>query len=138
MIDLLSTPPVSRIYRGASQSVRPSFLMLDPRLQSLAERIRRLIAESSFSAADVASALKVDKSAVSRWMSGQRTPTLQNLIDLAALLDVEMRELWEGPEAIPATPEQRAMLERMAQMTPEQQQAFLALASATLGTKPNA
>lgn len=136
MIDVVSTPSVGRAYAGVSQPVRLVFPMLDPRLQQLADRIRRLINESSFSAADVASELKVDKSAVSRWMSGQRTPTLQNLVDLAALLDVEMRELWEGPEAIPATPEQRAMLERMSQMTPEQQQAFLALASATLGPKP--
>lgn len=134
MIDLLSTPPAGRIYRGESQPLIPPPPMLDPRLQQLADRIRRLINESSFSAGDVASALKVDKSAVSRWMSGQRTPTLQNLIDLAALLDVEMRELWEGPEAMPATPEQRAMLERMSQMSSEQQQAFLALASVTLRT----
>ena len=107
--------------------------MLDPRLQLLAATIKSAIEDSTYSSADVARELGVDKSAVSRWMSGERTPTLQNLIDLAGLLGLEMRDLWEGAHATPATPEQKAMLARMANMTPEQQQAFLALA-ATLFT----
>jgi len=60
---------------------------------------------------------------------------MKNLIDLADLLGVETRELWEGPQAMPSTPEQRAMMERMGRMSSEQQQAFLALAAATLGGK---
>lgn len=54
---------------------------------------------------------------------------MKNLIDLAELLGVEVEEMWAGPNATPSTPEQKAMMERMAQMTPEQQQAFLALAA---------
>jgi transcriptional regulator with XRE-family HTH domain len=108
--------------------------MLDPRLQKLADAIKAAIEDSSYSPAEVARALKVDKSAVSRWMSGGRTPTVQNLIDLAALLGLEARDFWEGEQAIPATPEQRSMLDKMGNMTPEQQQAFLALA-ATLFTQ---
>lgn len=57
---------------------------------------------------------------------------MQNLIDLARLVEVDVRELWEGPEAIPSTPEQRAMLERLGRMSPEQQQALLALAETML------
>lgn len=53
---------------------------------------------------------------------------MQNLIDLAALLDVEVRELWEGGVVRPATPEQRAMLDEMANLDPAQQEALLALA----------
>lgn len=109
--------------------------MLDPRLQRLADNIKALIESSAYSATDVGKELDVDKSAVSRWMSGQRTPTVQNLIDLAALLGVEVRDMWEGEQAIPATPEQKAMLERMAHMTPEQQQAFLALAASAFTPK---
>lgn len=107
--------------------------MIDPRLQLLADTIKASIDASTYTPAEVARAIGVDKSAVSRWMSGERTPTLQNLIDLAELLGVEMRDLWDGAHATPATPEQKAMLARMANMTPEQQQAFLALA-ATLFT----
>ena len=50
--------------------------------------------------------------------------------DLADLLGVEMNQLREGPKAVPATPEQRALVERMGNMTLEQQQALLAMAAA--------
>lgn len=109
--------------------------MIDPRLQQLADTIKALIEASSYSPADVARAIGVDRSAVSRWMAGGRTPTMQNLIDLAELLGVEVRDMWEGPNATPTTPEQKAMIERMASMTPEQQQAFLALAASAFPGK---
>jgi len=60
---------------------------------------------------------------------------VQNLVDLAALLGIEMDAIWKGPQATPATPEQRLLVEKMASMTPEQQQALLALATATVGLK---
>lgn len=103
--------------------------MLDPRLRLLAEKIRRLVQASDFTQTEIADRLGVDKSAVSRWIKGERTPTMKNLIDLADLLQVEMTELWVGAEAVPATPEQKAMLGRMADLSPEQQQALLALAA---------
>lgn len=106
----------------------PLPVKLDPRLQTLADHIKTAIKASDFTPAEVAKQLGVSKSAVSRWMNGGRTPTMQNLVDLADLLGLEARDLWEGPTAIPATPEQRAMLEKMAQLTPTQQQAFLAMA----------
>lgn len=58
---------------------------------------------------------------------------MKNLLELAEILNVEMADLWTGEEAIPATPEQKAMIQRMANMTREQQQAFLAFAAATTG-----
>ena len=109
---------------------------LDPRLQRLADKIRTVITQSSFSPADIARHLDVDRSAVTRWMSGERTPTMKNLMDLADLLGMETSEFWAGPEAIPATPEQKALVAKMAQMTPEQQQALLALAAAASGLIP--
>lgn len=108
---------------------------LDPRLQVLADRIAALVNASPYSAADVARLLKVDRSAVSRWMNGKRQPTVKNLVDLAALLGIEADELWRGPEAMPATPEQRLLMDKMATMSPEQQQALVALAAATMGLK---
>lgn len=131
----MSTPNLWQGYPSASQLLRSSPAMLDPRLQQLAATIKSAIETSTYTPADVARAIGVDKSAVSRWMSGERTPTLQNLIDLAELLGVEMREMWEGEHAIPATPEQKAMLQRMSQMSPEQQQAFLALAATLFSPK---
>ena len=102
--------------------------MIAPRLEDLASNIRRYIDDSAYTPIEVARALGVDKSAVSRWMSGGRTPTVQNLIDLAKLLEIEVADLWNGPEAIPATREQRAVMDRMSRMTPEEQQVFLTLA----------
>lgn len=116
-----------------SQPVQSHPPMIHPQLELLARRIRALVAASGFSQVEVARSIGVDKSTVSKWIKGERTPTMQNLVDLAELLGVEMKELWDGPEAIPSTPEQRLMIERMRNMTPEQQQAFLALAAATLG-----
>ena len=107
--------------------------MLHPQIAALAARIRTLIEASDYTQADVGRALGVAKSTVNKWMSGGRTPTMQNLIELAELLGVDMRELWEGPEAIPTTPEQRLMVEQMSRMTPEQQQAFLAMAATMVG-----
>lgn len=106
---------------------------IDPRLKRLAARIGALIDASPYSPTDVARELGVDKSSVSRWIKGTRTPTMQNLIDLATLLGVEITDFWEGQQAYPATPEQRLMLEKMAGMTPEQQQALLAFVAATAG-----
>lgn len=63
---------------------------------------------------------------------------MKNLYDLAELLNIEMADLWAGEHATPATPEQKAMMERMKAMTPEQQQAFLAFAAATMGLTPPA
>lgn len=102
--------------------------MIHDPLKALSATLRLRITESTYTAADVARALGLDRSAVSRWMTGERTPTVQNLIDLAALLGVEVQELWSGPEAIPATPEQRAMVDEMKDLDPAQQQALLALA----------
>jgi len=102
--------------------------MPDPRLKLLADNIRKCIGSSVYSPAEVARALSVDKSAISRWMNGQRTPTVQNLIELAHLLEVEVTELWNGEEALPATPEQRLMVDLMGKMTAEQQETFLAMA----------
>jgi transcriptional regulator with XRE-family HTH domain len=106
---------------------------IDPRLKRLAARIGALIDASPYLPADVARELGVDKSSVSRWITGTRTPSMQNLIDLAALLGVEVTDFWEGQQAYPSTPEQRLMLEKMASMTPEQQQALLAFVAATAG-----
>ena len=107
--------------------------MIDTRLKALAGRIEGLVLASPYTPAELSRLLDVDRSAVSRWMNGERTPTMKNLYDLAELLNIEMADLWAGEHATPSTPEQKAMMERMGTMTPEQQQALLALAAATMG-----
>jgi len=109
--------------------------MPDPRLKLLADNIHKYIGASAYSPAEVARALSVDKSAISRWMNGQRTPTVQNLIELAHLLKIEITELWNGEEALPATPEQRLMVDLMGKMTAEQQEAFLAMAKTLIKSR---
>lgn len=109
--------------------------MLNPQLERMTATIARLIRDSGLSQSEIAKALDVDKSSINKWIKGGRTPTMKNLIDLAELLGVEMSEIWEGETALPATPEQRAMMEHMRNMTPEQQQAFLAMASSMAGAK---
>lgn len=104
-------------------------MTIDTRLAELAATLKRLIESSSYKPADVARELSVDRSVVGRWMTGERTPTMKNLIELADLLGVEMTDIWQGEEAIPSTPEQRLMVERMRAMSAEQQQAFLAMAA---------
>lgn len=103
--------------------------MIDPRLKALSERLKRLIDASGLAQIDVSKALGVDKSTISKWTKGERTPTMKNLMDLADLLQVEMTDLWAGEESLPSTPEQKLMMDRMAKLTPEQQQALLALAA---------
>jgi len=111
--------------------------MPEPRLRQLAENIRRYIGISTYSPAEIARALGVDKSAISRWMNGQRTPTVQNLIELARLLEIEITELWDGEQVLPATPEQRLMVELMGKMTTEQQETFLAMAKTLTKAQQN-
>ena len=112
-----------------SHPLRPTSPMIDPRLKTLAERIETLVDSSDYSRVEIAGAIGVDKSTITKWVKGDRTPTMKNLMDLADLLQVEMSDLWTGPEAVPATPEQKLMQDRMGKMTPEQQQALLALAA---------
>lgn len=127
---MLSTTYGMKVYPLLSQELRKFMGMIDPRLQELANKIRELVDTSTYSQVEVARLIGVDKSAVSRWMTGERTPTMKNLIDLADTLEVDIRELWAGQEAIPATPEQRMVVELMKDLTPEQQQLLAATAAA--------
>lgn len=106
---------------------------LDPRLEALAKRIEALVKASPYKPAELSRLVEVDRSSVSKWMSGERTPTMKNLYDLAEALGIEMTEIWDGPESMPATPEQKLVNDRMRGMSPVQQQAVLALLDATMG-----
>lgn len=107
---------------------------MDTALKKLASRIGQLIDESTYSRSDVARHLKVDRSVVTLWVQGKRTPQMKNLIDLAELMGVEMSELWDDGESLPSTPEQRVMLELMRDLSPEAQQMLIANAK-LLGSK---
>lgn len=113
----------------ASQPVIPFSLMIDTRLEALATRLRKARDDAQVSNGYIAQHLGVDESSVSRWMNGGRTPTVKNLMELAELLGVEMTELWEGEQVLPATPEQRIVVEAMRDLDATQQQALVALIS---------
>ena len=94
----------------------------------LSEKIAAAVADSGMTARQIADKIGYHESTVSLWISGGRTPRVKALEKLAAALGIEMAELWQGPEAVPATAEQSAMVDEMAGLTIEQQQALLAIA----------
>ena len=109
---------------------------LDPRLSALAEKITRAVRGSGLSNTEISARIGVSRSLIGKWMTGERIPQMQNLIDLADLLGLEMRELWDDGVSLPSTPEQRLMLELMAGLTPEAQQLLIANAQLLKG-KPS-
>jgi len=110
--------------------------MSDTRLKQLANNIRYYITASAYRPSEISRTLGVDKSAISRWMSGERTPTAQNLIELADLLQIEVTDLWDSEKTLPKTTEQRLMIDLMRKMSSIQQEAFLAMAKTLIGTTP--
>lgn len=94
----------------------------------LSDKIAAAIADSGMTAREVADKIGYHESTVSLWISGGRTPRVKALEKLAAALGIEMADMWQGPEAVPATAEAAAMVDEMANLTPEQQQALLAIA----------
>lgn len=52
---------------------------------------------------------------------------MKNLEELARVMGVEMADLWSGPEAVPATAAQAAVLEEMSHLDETQQEAIAAL-----------
>jgi transcriptional regulator with XRE-family HTH domain len=99
-------------------------------MTKLADKLNEAITGSGMTARAVAERIGVHESTVSLWMSGGRTPRVKHLEKLAQVLGMELAELWAGPEAVPATAEQAAMVDEMAHLTVEQQQILLATARA--------
>lgn len=97
------------------------------RLLDLPAMLRAARDRGGFTNRDLAEKIGRDESTVSLWMSGKRTPRMKNLQDLARVMGVEMAELWSGPEAIPATAAQAAVLEEMSHLDETQQEAIAAL-----------
>jgi transcriptional regulator with XRE-family HTH domain len=94
----------------------------------IAPKLRAALDRAGITARDLAGRIDMDESTVSLWLSGKRTPRLKALEKIAAALNIELAELWAGPEAIPANAVQAAMVDEMGQLTPAQQEALLALA----------
>jgi len=94
----------------------------------LAPKLRAALDRAGITARDLAGRIGMDESTVSLWLSGKRTPRVKALEKIAAALNIELAELWSGPEATPASAVQAAMIDEMGQLTPAQQEALLALA----------
>lgn len=102
----------------------------------LAANIQTLLKRKGMKARELADKMGVHESTLSLWMSGGRTPRVQNLRKIAEALEVEVAELWNGPEATPATPVQAAVIDEMNHLTPAQQEAVLALIRTMRGGSP--
>jgi transcriptional regulator with XRE-family HTH domain len=97
------------------------------KLTSLPAMLRAARDKGGFTNRDLADKIGRDESTVSLWMSGKRTPRMKNLEQLARVMGVEMADLWSGPEAMPATAMQVAVLEGMNHLDETQQEAVAAL-----------
>ncbi len=60
---------------------------------------------------------------------------MKNLEKLAKAMGLEARDLWSGPEVVPATAAQKSVLDDMNQLDPTQQEIVAALVRSMRGTK---
>jgi len=65
-------------------------------LSILKENLNKAITDSNFKPADIAKKLKISRSAISRWMSGDMFPSTKNLIELSKLLEVDIKYFWQN------------------------------------------
>jgi len=63
---------------------------LDKHIKQIGENIRDSIAKSNYKAIEISQKLGVDNSTISMWMSGKRTPTIKNLIELSRVLQIDI------------------------------------------------
>lgn len=94
---------------------------------NLAANIKAAFDRGDFNQRALADAIGVHESTVSLWISGKRTPGMKNLEKLARAMGLETTALWAGPEAMPATAAQKAVLEDMNQLDATQQEIVAAL-----------
>lgn len=101
-------------------------------MAGLSQKLREAFERSGLTKRYIAQRIGVHESTVSLWLSGKRTPLVEHLKELAEVLRVDMADLWDGVEAIPAAPPVRALVDIANELTPVQQQALLALARSML------
>jgi len=65
-------------------------------LSILKENLNKAITDSNFKPADIAKKLKISRSAINRWMSGDMFPSTKNLIKLSKLLEVDIKYFWQN------------------------------------------
>lgn len=70
----------------------------DDSLLDAAKRIKQLIQDKKLKQMDLVNALGVSTKTVTQWLQGSSIPTAQNLIELAKLLGVSERWVFEGKE----------------------------------------
>jgi transcriptional regulator with XRE-family HTH domain len=96
-------------------------------------RLRAALDNADMNARDLAARLGIHESTVSLWLSGGRTPRMKNLVKIAEALHIEVTELWDGPEAVPTSAVQMALLDEITGLTAAQQEALLAVARSMKG-----
>lgn len=99
-------------------------------MSPIAANLRLALDRADMNARELADKIGVAESTVSLWLSGGRVPRVKNLEKIASALGLELADLWEGPEATPASPAQQAVIDDMAGMTPAQQEAVAGMVRA--------
>ena len=92
-----------------------------------AAKVRDRLTERRMSYRALAARLNVDPGAVGNWMIGKRTPTVENLKNLAKELGFTLSELMGDDAAV--SPLESQVLRTLRDMTPVQQEAALAFLS---------
>jgi transcriptional regulator with XRE-family HTH domain len=103
-----------------------------PVAMDIGDRIKLARKAAKLSQADVAARLGITASAISQWENGAVVNVRPaNLLALCEALQVRAEWLVTGKEPMrPTSREDRAILDLLAQLTPEQRRSFLALAAA--------
>lgn len=64
-------------------------------------QLRSAVAESGLSRAELAERLGVTPATVKSWVTGRRSPTVRRLLDLTAVLGLDVGRLFEPPTDLP-------------------------------------
>lgn len=97
-------------------------------MSELAKTLEALMSRKGLNGRQLADRIGMSESTVSLYLSGGRTPSVKALKKIADALDVHMSEIWSGPELMPATEVQAAMLDEMGALSAAQQEALLVIA----------
>lgn len=83
--------------------------------QKIAENIAALLQEKGYSQQDLADALEVNKSTVSAWVSGKKTPRMDKVEDMAAFFHCTVTDVLGYTKPEPKDDDTDAFRERMKQ-----------------------
>jgi len=78
-------------------------------LKILKRNIGNKIINSGFKQVEIAQKLNISNSTVSKWISGELTPTAKNLIELARVIKVDVADFWKDVDTLGGSSESREL-----------------------------